>query len=294
MDKSYFHQGELAAQAKAGVVSPNAAIRDWRPDQHRAFFGLLPFLPIATVGADGGPVATILTGSPGFITSPDAHTLQIVARLDPGDPVTPFLLPGAEVGLLGIDLATRRRNRANGTVSEAGVNGLIVSVKQSFGNCPQYIQTRLWREAVRNPGPLEKMSGLDAAGSALVAAADTFFVASRSGAGENGGVDISHRGGRPGFVAIDGDTLTIPDFRGNRYFNTLGNLLLDRRAALLFVDWTDGTLLYARGDVEILWDQDGGFSGAERLWRVSVTDVWRRPGALPLRWAFQDYSPQIQ
>ena len=42
-------------------------------------------------------------------------------------------------------------------------------------------------------------------------------------------MDISHRGGRPGFVRVDGDVLTIPDFRGNRYFNTLSNLLLEQR-----------------------------------------------------------------
>lgn len=296
MDKSYFHQGELAAQAKAGVASPNAAIRDWMPDQHRTFFGLLPFLPLATVGPDGGPVATILTGSPGFIVSPDPNTLQIAARLDPQDPIAPFLVPGAEVGLLGIDLATRRRNRANGMLRGIGADGLRVSVKQSFGNCPQYIQTRIWRVAIHNPARVEPLPGLDPASRVLIAAADTFFVASRSGggAGNPGGVDISHRGGRPGFVAIDGETLTIPDFRGNRYFNTLGNLLLDRRAALLFVDWTDGTLFHLRGDVEILWDRDGGFAGAERLWRVSVTGAWRRPGTLPLRWAFQDYAPHTQ
>jgi hypothetical protein len=32
-------------------------------------------------------------------------------------------------------------------------------------------------------------------------------------------MDLSHRGGRPGFVRVDGDVLTIPDFRCNRYFN---------------------------------------------------------------------------
>ena len=106
-------------------------------------------------------------------------------------------------------------------------------------------------------------------------------------------MDISHRGGRPGFVAVTGDTLLIPDFHGNHYFNTFGNLLLDRRAALLFVDWTDGTLLHLQGEVEILWGQDGGFSGAERLWRITVSEGWRRFGAVPLRWSFRTYAPQL-
>jgi predicted pyridoxine 5'-phosphate oxidase superfamily flavin-nucleotide-binding protein len=301
MTYTLFHTGEIAAQTRAGVASPNAAIRDWMPDQHRTFFGLLPFLPVATAGAGGNPVATILTGPAGFIASPDPTTLHIAARPDPEDPTAPFLVPGAPVGLLGIDLATRRRNRANGTLRSAGPDGLTVSVVQSFGNCPQYIQTRIWHartwhDSAAAPGPVERLAGLDPAARALIANADTFFVASTSGgaAGESGGMDISHRGGRPGFVAVAGDTLTIPDFHGNHYFNTLGNLLLDRRAALLFVDWTDGTLVHLQGEVEILWDQDGGFAGAERLWRISVTNGWRRRGAVPLRWSFQNYAPQLQ
>jgi hypothetical protein len=294
MTQTLFHPGELAAQASAGAMSHTPAIRDWMPDQHRAFFGLLPFLPIATAGADGAPLATILTGPPGFISSPDCTTLHIAAHPDRQDPIAPFLIPGAPVGLLGIDLATRRRNRANGMLRPTGPDGITVSVEQSFGNCPQYIQTRLWEDNAAAPGSVEWLTGLDPAAHDLIARADTFFVASSSGggAGHMGGVDISHRGGRPGFVGISGDTLTIPDFHGNGYFNTFGNLLLDPRAALLFMDWTDGTLLHLRGKVDILWDQDGGFAGAERLWRVTITDGWRRRGALPLRWSFQAYAPQ--
>ena len=205
-------------------------------------------------------------------------------------------MPGAPVGILGIDLATRRRNRANGSLRQVDAAGLTVTVSQSFGNCPQYIQARSWQDNGSLPGPVERLAGLDGAAAGLIAGADTFFVASGSGGGAMamGGMDISHRGGRPGFVGIEGDTLTIPDFHGNRYFNTLGNLTLDPRAALLFVDWTDGTALQLRGKVEILWDQDGGFAGAERLWRVSIDGGWRRRGALPLRWSFRDYAPQLQ
>lgn len=296
MNEILFHAGEQAAQSFAGVASPRPAIRDWMLDQHRAFFGLLPFLPIATADQRGAPVATIVTGEPGFITSPDPNTLHIASEPDRQDPTTPFLVPGAPVGLLGIDLTTRRRNRANGVVRSTDPGGLTVWITQSFGNCPQYIQTRSWRHAAEVPGPVEPLSGLDSAARAAIRAADTFFVASTSGggAGPRGGMDISHRGGRPGFVAVAGDTLTIPDFHGNRYFNTLGNLLLDPRSALLFVDWAEGALLHLQGEVEILWDQDGGFAGAERLWRVYISSGWRRPRVLPLRWSFQAYAPKTQ
>ena len=294
MSQTLFHPGERAAQALAGVASPQAAIRDRLTDQHRAFFGLLPFLPVATSDGKGAPVATILTGTPGFITSPDPRSLRIAARSDPDDPAARFLVPGAMLGMLGIDLATRRRNRANGALQSIGPDGMVVSVAQSFGNCPQYIQTRVWEQAASAAAPTELLDGLDTAARRIISAADTFFVASNSGAGGGpmGGVDISHRGGRVGFVAIDRNTLTIPDFRGNHYFNTLGNLMLDSRAALVFVDWDSGTMLHLQGQVEIRWNDTDGFAGAERLWRSSVTAGWRRPGALPLRWRFGEFASQ--
>lgn len=291
MTSDIFHSGELSAQALAGIATPSAAIRSWMPDQHRAFFGLLPFLPIATADAEGTPVATILTGPPGFIASPDPTTLQVQTAIDLADPIAERLVPTAMVGLLGIDLATRRRNRANGVLRSVGPDGLTVSVEQSFGNCPRYIQTRLWHEATAQAGPVEHLSALDLRARAMIAGADTLFVASTSARVENGGMDISHRGGRPGFVAVAGDTLIVPDFNGNGYFNTLGNLLQDPRAALLFVDWSDGTLLHVQGVVEIQWHDDADFVGAERIWRLEVTGAWRRPNALPLRWSLQDVSP---
>jgi predicted pyridoxine 5'-phosphate oxidase superfamily flavin-nucleotide-binding protein len=297
MNDMMFHPGERAAQAFAGAVSPNAAIRDWMPDQHRAFFGLLPYLPIATVDRQGAPAATILTGAPGFISSPDPNTLRIAGHPDVADPIVRLLVRGAPVGVLGIDLATRRRNRANGVVRLVTPEAMTIAVAQSFGNCPQYIQTRFWHDADSAPGPVEALHGLDEEAQATIGTADTFFVASASasggGAGAMGGVDISHRGGRPGFVAVDGDTLTIPDFHGNGYFNTLGNLLLDPRVALLFVDWSTGSLMHLTGRVEILWGETRDFPGAERLWLVSVDGGWRRRGGLPMRWSFGQFAPQL-
>ena len=288
MTRSPFHAGELEAQARAGVQAAGGAIRDFMPEQHRAFFGLLPYLPVATTDRDGWPMATILTGQPGFITSPDPGSLRIATVPDAADPVVAHLVPGAPVGVLGIDLGTRRRNRANGVIASTGADGILMSVHQSFGNCPQYIHVRDVLPAEVSPGVPELVEGLDAQARTRIGLADTFFVATGSGsvAGSAGGVDISHRGGPAGFIHVEGDTLTIPDYRGNRYFNTLGNLMLDPRAALLFVDFGSGDLLHVQGEVEILWESGGtqSFEGAERLWRLRVARAWRRRSELPLRW----------
>lgn len=294
-----FHPGEHAAQRLADVHISGAPIRGFMPDQHRDFFALLPFLPIATRDDSGAPIATILTGLPGFVVSPDSGTLRIMAHPAPGDPIAPHFTAGTPVGILGIDLATRRRNRANGSILSANANGLTVAISESFGNCPQYIQTRVIIDASASPQKPEFLSRLDADARAAIGSADTLFVASGSGSrdGMPASMDISHRGGRPGFVRVDGDVLTIPDFRGNRYFNTLGNFVLDPRAALLFVDFFSGDLLHLTGTVEILWEQNEeirSFAGAERLWRIKVTRGWRRRSALPFRWNFQNYAPTTE
>jgi uncharacterized protein len=283
-----FHAGERTAQQLAGGGSAGGAIRSFMPDQHRRFFAQLPFVAVATTD-DGGPVATLWTGRPGFVRSPDPHTLHLAVALDPADPASRAFVAGAPLGLLGIELATRRRNRASGALTAVDPDGVTLAIHQSFGNCPNYIHPR---DAVTAPAiaaPAEPLRGLDQDAAAQIAAADTCFVATSARTGEpTGGVDISHRGGPPGFVRASGDVLTIPDYAGNRYFNTLGNLVSDPRAALVFVDFARGDLLHLQGRAEIVWHGPEvsalGGDGAERLWRVHVERGWRRRGALPLRW----------
>ncbi|WP_248311776.1 pyridoxamine 5'-phosphate oxidase family protein [Bosea sp. ASV33] len=290
-----FHSGELAAQALAGVASRGAGIRDFMPDQHRIFFGQLPWLFAGVLDRDGWPLATVLAAEPGFVASPSPTTLSIAALPGRDDRAFEALRPGGPIGLLGLEFETRRRNRANGRIGAVGADGLEVSVSQSFGNCAKYIQVRNRLQDGTEPAasPTE-LSSLDAEARALIAAADTLFIASAAALeSETGGVDISHRGGRPGFVRIDGDTLTIPDFTGNSYFNSFGNLLQEPRASLLFVDFATGALLQLQGEAEIVWKglELARLDGAERLWRFHVRRGWRRPHALRLRWSAPEFAP---
>lgn len=295
-ERSPFHAGELRAQQLAGGGANGAAIRDYMPEQHRSFFPLLPYLLASTTDADGWPSAMMLAGPAGFVSSPDARSLHLAVSPEALAPYTEQFAIGKPIGLLGLDMASRRRNRANGLIAAADDRGLLVAIEESFGNCPKYIQARDVQFAAADRAPqLSHFSRLDQPARDLIRRSDTLFVATTAGAGE--GVDISHRGGRPGFVRVDanadGDTLTIPDFTGNRYFNTLGNMLLDPRAALLFVDFANGDLLHVQGTVEVLWDPEeaGRFAGAQRLWQLKVQRVWRKTGALPLRWTLREYAP---
>jgi len=280
-----YHAGELEAQRRAGGGNRGGAIRDQMPPQHRAFFEQLPFVVVASIDP-GGPIATVWTGAPGFVRAPDPQRLRIAVALDPADPASPAFTTGAAFGMLGIELATRRRNRANGVIEAAGPGEIAVWVRQSFGNCPQYIHPRELGRASPGPGTVEPLDHLDRGARDSIAAADTLFVATGAALGEaTGGVDVSHRGGPPGFVRVDGDVLTIPDYAGNRYFNTLGNLVSDPRAGLVFVDFTTGDVVQLQGTTEIQWDgpEVAALDGAERLWRLHVERGWRRRAAVALR-----------
>jgi hypothetical protein len=300
VDNSRFNPDELAAQGLAGGgPRSSGGIRDAMPEQHRQFFTQLPCLFVGAIDAAGWPIATILTSAPGFIQSPDAVTLHIGVLPDAADPAANALVAQREIGLLGIDFSTRRRNRANGSIVSREMGGIVVTVRQSFGNCPQYVQLRTLAvpEVVRpetQAYPVESFDHLDEEAQAVIARADTFFVASRSRSGDGSafGADMSHRGGRPGFVHVRGDVLTIPDFRGNRYFNTLGNLIADSRCALLFVNFEMGDVLQLQGTAQVDWSVPAEqFPGAERLWKFRLTRGWRRNGASPLRWRFVEFAP---
>ena len=304
---SPFHAGERAVQTRAGVREEierrgGRAIRDFMPEQHRNFFAMQPFLVVGSVGAHERPWASIVVGLPGFAHSPDPRTLRIDARPVDGDPLGANLAVGAPVGLLGIQPETRRRNRMNGTVTARDERGFTVHVEQSFGNCPQYIQARAPTfaaapETVALPRPVRAEAELlSPAAAALIRSADTFFIAT---AAHESGVDVSHRGGKPGFVRATVEAgrtvLTAPDFSGNNFFNTLGNIAANPRAGLIFVDFASGGVLLLTGDAEIVWDgpELAAFVGAGRLLRVRAVEGRAIADAVPLRWSDPEFAPQL-
>jgi len=308
-EKLPFHAGELAIQEKAGTLVEAASvgqriIRDHMPDQHRLFFNQLPFLLVGSVDESGQPWASVLVGLPGFMNSPDAHTLRVNARPLPGDKLGANILNGSRIGMLGIELPTRRRSRLNATVTSADEYGFTAHVDQSFGNCAQYIQTRE-PQFVKLSGPAEvKEYGiLTPADRALIESADTMFIVSNAAASSDtpnactAGADISHRGGQSGFIRVeDGHTILLPDFAGNKLYQTLGNLHLDPRAGLLFIDFETGDYLQVCCTTSLVWDgpEVEAFVGAERLLRLNVVSVRRLVNSLPIRWSERTYWPQIE
>lgn len=311
--ESPFHAGEQSIQYRLGLRDKiedlgRRIIRNQMPEQHQAFLRQLPFLIVGTQDNDGQPWASILTNPAGFANALDEQHLRINALPNQYDPLLANLHVGAAIGLLGIEPPTRRRNRLNGMVSFIDDTGFTVAVQRSFGNCPKYIQARvptLIETSVFDQARVRSIesSKLDSALQQMIRATDTFYIASSfndtvaSASSCPHGVDVSHRGGKPGFVRVDdASTLTVPDYAGNNYFNTLGNLLIQPKAGLLLIDFSEGDLLYIAARAEIIWEgaEVKQYEGAQRLLRLHVTSTQLVKRVLPLRWSEAELSPFLE
>jgi uncharacterized protein len=300
---SPFHQGEQAIQSRLGVQERmeqpgRRAIRNYLTAQHQQFFAQLPYVIVGTVDDSGCPWATFLAGKPGFVAASDEYHLQINSQLIWCNPLATNITNGSDVGVLGIELHTRRRNRLSGVVTEVGENGIQILVKQSYGNCPQYIQARVLELAVTDQTATKDIASkqlerFDSITQSLIAKADTCFITTAYLDETAGGVDVSHRGGKPGFVRVDDDkTLTIPDFAGNYYFNTFGNLELNDRAGLLFLNFDQGDFLYLTGRAKVIWEgsEISDYAGAQRLFRFYLDHGYHVDGSLNLHWSAPQFS----
>ncbi|WP_428607561.1 pyridoxamine 5'-phosphate oxidase family protein [Sedimenticola sp.] len=298
-----WHPGEIAAQKRAGsfeqmqLIGPRA-MRDRMPDQHREFFSQLPLIVLGAEDPTGHLWATALFGDPGFIQSPDAVTLLIHSQVNRHDPLADALQAGHDIGLLGIELETRRRNRLNATITAHTTDQIALRVKQSFGNCPKYIQVR---QRALNPayGDFSAIdfTQLNTELAGFIGTSDTFFIASQyrdASRQNNRGIDLSHRGGRPGFIKLSDDrTLLIPDYAGNNFFNTVGNLTVNPQAGLLFPDFRRGDMIHMSGRAEIVWrdSETLPFEGVERMIRFTLQQGRLVTHSLPYLYSGVDYSP---
>ncbi len=262
MTSERFHEGELAVQRRAGVRDEATRLEGMlahRPlSLGAALFLARTTLAVLTARDGSGRLWTSpLAGPPGFLT-PQAETLEIGTAPGPDDPLRD-LPAGQDVGLIAVDFAHRRRFRVNGRLVRAGSDGLLLTARQAFGNCPSYIQRReVSATAGHHPAPEATPAVPSGASCAappsaeeegIVTRADTFFL----GTTNTHGADTSHKGGPAGFVRSEGSSLWWPDYAGNNLFNSMGNLVLDPTASLLFLDFTAGTALHLSGRAEVEW-----------------------------------------
>lgn len=311
-----FHPGELAAQRKAGTrgvadeLAPGLSTSLPPGGKIAPLLSTLRFINIASLSTNPGTNTHDVWVSPifgkQFVTSPSPQHLVIDLRALPKhDILFENLSCSAQnpVGLLVLDLLARRRWRVNGIVQRSSLNEhsleLDVNVGESFPNCPKYIQTRAVTRETSDMPPLPSHTAVETARSLsshdkdLIRASDTLFFGTYF---KSTGVDVNHRGGRAGFVRVVSDNeLFWPDYRGNGMFQSFGNLEVNDRAGLAFIDFGTGEVLQLTGIARVEWNIDKSLdveAAAMRLVRFKVDGVRRSVGpATNYRWGEVDYSP---
>ncbi len=299
-----YHEGELFVQRRVDQVEQ--ARRNGRAISDSILKGALKYIeqqPLAVFGSVDGEEniwASVLVGKPGFMRAPDERTVEVDLTLTARNRQDPFwtnIEHNSQVGMLIIDLGTRRRLRINGRISRTAQDErLRLHVAESYPNCPKYIQRRhatapTLEGASRSLEPLQAHS-LKPDQQAFIRSVDTFFVAS---AHPERGVDASHRGGNPGFIRVLGDrSIRVPDYAGNSMFNTLGNFTVNAHAGLVFFDFKGTRMLQLTGRPEILWDVDDPTNetgGTGRYWDLEIDRCLETHVPQQHEWEFLDSSP---
>jgi len=301
VDHAPFHTGEVTVQERTGERADAARrgdmIRDEISAPARSFLSSQRTVAFGAVDERGRPWASLWLGAPGFVTSDDGRAVRVSREghvAAEQDPVRGLLLDGRQVGMLAIDLGSRRRLRINGEVVATSDAHFAIIVREAFPNCTKYVQQReLVATPAGNPGAHgQRGQHLDAARRDLVAAVDTVFVASHHPAR---GADVSHRGGARGFVRVlDGRTLRFPDYPGNGMFQTLGNFEIEPRAGVLMVDFDHARFLSMTGRVTMSFgseDADHPTGGTGRYWEFAVENWLDFPMPTEYRPHFVESSP---
>lgn len=293
--KETYHPGEIAVQEMAGVRDMAERLAGIVSGQIVAgaqyFISQQSMVVVGSVSPEAQTWASVLFGDVGMARADGQmvtfHLERMIQR--DADPFWANIENDPRVGMLFIDPATRRRFRANGTVSGQSETELVVSVSEAYANCQKFIRRRDRpdRDLATSdaPAPVIQGQAFEARVRSLIENSDTAFVAS---AHPDRGVDASHRGGPPGFMKVlDDRTLRVPDYSGNGMFNTLGNISVNPNTGLVLIDYERGDVLQIAGHVELRFDVEdisGETGGTGRFWDLSVERWILAVGAAPSNW----------
>jgi len=295
--KSKFHSGEIDVQTRAGVRNTaervSRVISSTLPPNVQYFLEIQSMVVLGSLDNKKRVHLSVLTGSPGFMQVLDERTIRIKAIAFDGISLIDNLKKRNETGMLAIDLAHRYRLKVKGE-AHLKDRAIYVTTKRAYAQCPKYIQARESSSISSKIQSKQIMTHLENLTNDLqmfIDSADTFFIATYH---EDSGIDVSHRGGNPGFIKVlNKNKIVFPDYSGNSMFNTLGNISVNPGTSLLFIDFHNRSTIQLAGQANIIWDDDriNEFAGAERLVEFEICGVLYTQNAVPLKWKFQEYSP---
>jgi predicted pyridoxine 5'-phosphate oxidase superfamily flavin-nucleotide-binding protein len=287
--RSHVHPGERRLQQRVGLQRS-----DWGtagttadiPPVAAQFLASQRLVAVSAVDDAGRLWASVLSGPAGFIEATGATVVRSRSAPSSADPLHGALRSERPLGMLAIEPATRKRMRINGRARIDG-GDLVLSTDQVYANCPKYIAAREPHDLSLTVAPQPEAIRTDELTPeqlAWIDQADTFFIGTIA---EPFGADASHRGGAPGFVRSAPTRLTWPEYQGNSMYMTLGNLELDARCALVFVDWQHGHTLHLTGRATSDWDPQRAatFPDALQVVDFDIEQVVEVRHHLPVTWS---------
>ena len=238
---------------------------------------------------------------------------------------------------VGIDFANRRRNKLAGKIISAsnrledsiGRIDLTLSSEEHMGNCPKYITVRELEphnrtaelgfsesDSLKTPLPDECKAHIDQVSTVFLG---TRYLPSDKQAADKQPrkkLGLNHRGGAPGFVRIYEEThkeedrestddtvttyLVLPDYSGNRIYQSLGNIQSDDYVGLVFPNFHNGDMLHITGHAENLFDEEASalMPRTSMVTRIRITGAMFIKSGLNLKMRsneqFSPYNPPIR
>ena len=119
-----------------------------------------------------------------------------------------------------------------------------------------------------------------------------FFLATTDA---EGWPDCSYKGGLPGFVRVVENTLVFPSYDGNGMFRSLGNIRVNSKVGLLFIDLERPKRLRVNGTASIHEEDPlmGEFPGAQLLIRVHALHIFPNCPRYIHRWSIVEHSEYV-
>jgi ferredoxin-NADP reductase len=309
------HAGELRVQARRQAPPQLSAmiggvIRDEMSRQHVDYYGRLHYLPIGVTDASGRPWATVLCNPE--IVALTSELLQVTAKVNPRDPFVQAVSGSSASQFAGvaIDFTSRSRIKIAGVVDAATLDGttltLALRANEHMGNCPKYITVRELQPTERTPQTTALGSKLTPLARDVVQQASTIFIATRhlDDDPRESDMGFNHRGGPKGFLRYfedeHGAHLVLPDYSGNRFYQSLGNVETDAVIGLAVPEFASGALLQITGRARNLYDDAAArlMPGATLVTLISIDEAVVTTGALDLELVgpeqLSPYNPKVR
>lgn len=314
------HEGELRVQARRHVPAElsamiRGAIHDEMSRQHAAYYGRLRYLPLGVLDASGRPWVSILCNPE--TTAPTSELLKVRARVNPADPFVlaacspvpgvPRAQPFAGVA---IDFTNRSRIKLAGIVDAATLDAetltLSLRANEHMGNCPKYITVRDLRPTARTPSTTALGATLSSPAREVLRQASTVFIGTRHANSDprESDMGLNHRGGPKGFLRYfedeHGAHLVLPDYSGNRFYQSLGNVETDPVMGVAVPDFATGALLQVSGRARNRFDDDASriMPGATLVTQITIDEAFYTSSALDLELVggeqLSPYNPKLR